>query len=75
MCRALQISEQSYYRAIRRPEKGWRDRQLLEQIYACLREDEENGDNYGVRRILAWLRLAVIPAVPDESTAFVGSIT
>lgn len=57
MCRALCVSEQGYYRALRRPEKGWRDRQLLEQIYACLREDEENGRNYGVRRIIAWLRL------------------
>ena len=57
MCRALGVSEQGYYRALRRPEKGWRDRQLLEQIYACLREDEENGRNYGVRRIIAWLRL------------------
>lgn len=57
MCRVLKVSEQGYYRSLRRPEKGWRDRELLEQIYACLREDEENGDNYGVRRIIAWLRL------------------
>ena len=57
MCRALGVSEQGYYRALRRPEKGWQDRQLLEQIYTCLREDEENGCNYGVRRIIAWLRL------------------
>lgn len=56
MCRALGVSQQGYYRAIRRPEAGWKDRQLLEQIYECLREDEENGSNYGVRRILAWLR-------------------
>ena len=57
MCRALGVSEQGYYRSLRRPERGWRDRQLLEQIYECLREDEENGCNYGVRRIIAWLRL------------------
>lgn len=57
MCRALHVSEQGYYRSLRRPEKGWRDRELLEQIYECLREDEENGSNYGVRRIIAWLRL------------------
>ena len=57
MCRALGVSEQGYYRALRRPEQGWRDRELLKQIYECLQEDEENGRNYGVRRIIAWLRL------------------
>ena len=46
-----------YCRFLRRPERGRQDRQLLEQIYECLREDEENGENYGVRRIIAWLRL------------------
>jgi len=53
----LGVSQQGYYRFLRRPERGERDRQLLEQIYDCLREDEENGENYGVRRIIAWLRL------------------
>lgn len=57
MCRVLHISEQGYYRFLRRPEKGGYDRQLLKQIYECLREDSENGDNYGVRRIITWLRL------------------
>ena len=57
MCRALRVSQQGYYRSLRRRGKSWRDRQLLEEIYECLREDEENGDNYGVRRIIAWLRL------------------
>ena len=57
MCRVLHVSEQGYYRFLRRPERGLRDSQLLEQIYDCLREDEENGENYGVRRIIAWLRL------------------
>lgn len=57
MCRVLHVSEQGYYRFLRRPERGLRDRELLEQIYDCLREDEENGENYGVRRIIAWLRL------------------
>ena len=57
MCRALGVSEQGDYRALRRPEQGWRDRELLKQIYECLQEDEENGRNYGVRRIIAWLRL------------------
>ena len=51
MCRVLGVSEQGYYRSLRRPERGWRDRQLLEQICECLRDDEENGCNYGVRRI------------------------
>ena len=59
MCRALGVSEQGYYRALRRPEQGWRDRELLKQIYECLQEDEENGRNYGVRRIIAWLRETV----------------
>ena len=57
MCRVLGVSEQGYYRSLRRPERGGRDRQLLEQICECLRDDEENGCNYGVRRIIAWLRL------------------
>lgn len=57
MCRVLGVSQQGYYHFLRRPERGERDRQLLEQIYECLREDEENGENYGVRRIIAWLRL------------------
>ena len=57
LCRVLGGSEQGYYRSLRRPERGWRDRQLLEQICECLRDDEENGCNYGVRRIIAWLRL------------------
>ena len=51
MCRALVVSQQGYYRAIRRAEPGWRDRQLLKQIYACLREDEENSGNYRVRTV------------------------
>lgn len=57
MCRVLGISEQGYYRFLRRPEKGRYDQMLLEQIYECLREDTENGENYGVRRIIMWLRL------------------
>ena len=51
MCRVLGISKQEYYRALRRSEKSWRDRELLEQIYECLQADEENGRNYGVRRV------------------------
>ena len=57
MCRVLGISEQGYYRFLRRPEKGRSDQMLLEQIYECLQEDTENGENYGVRRIIMWLRL------------------
>ena len=57
MCRVLGVSEQGYYRFLHRPEKGAKDRELLTQIYECLREDAENGENYGVRRIIAWLRL------------------
>ena len=57
MCRMLRVSQQGYYRFLRRPGKGLRGRQLLEQIYECLREDVENCDNYSVRRIITWLRL------------------
>lgn len=51
MCRVLGISEQEYYRALWRSEKGWWDKELSEQIYECLQADEENGHNYGVRRV------------------------
>ena len=56
MCRVLRVSQQGYYCFLRRPDKRERDQQLLEQIYACLREEPENA-NYGVRRIIWWLRL------------------
>lgn len=55
MCRVLHVSEQGNYCFLRH--RGLRDRQLLEQIYDCLREDEEKGENYEVRRIICWLRL------------------
>lgn len=55
MCRALRVSQQGYYQFLRRPDKSLRDRELLEQIYECLREEAENV-NYGVRRIVCWLR-------------------
>ena len=43
---------------LRRPERGWRSHLLLERIYnECLQEDEENGCNYGIRRIIPWLKL------------------
>ena len=53
MCRVCCMSvNRGYYRFLRRPERGLRDRQLLKQIYDCLREDEENGvylsDHYPV---------------------------
>ena len=57
MCRALHVSEQGYYRFLHRPEKGAKDSELLAQIYDCLREDAEKGEDYGVRRMIAWLRL------------------
>lgn len=55
MCRALQVSQQGYYQYLRRPDRALRDRELLEEIYECLREEPENA-NYGVRRIICWLR-------------------
>ena len=55
MCRALQVSQQGYYQFLRRPDRAFRDRELLEEIYECLREEPENA-NYGVRRIVCWLR-------------------
>ena len=51
MCRALQVSQQGYYQFLRRPDRAFRDRELLEEIYECLREEPENA-NYGVRRIV-----------------------
>ena len=50
MCRALQVSQQGYYQFLRRPDRAFRDRELLEEIYECLREEPENA-NYGVRRL------------------------
>lgn len=45
-----------YYHFLRRPDPAAQDRQLLEEIYQCLREEPENA-NYEVRRIIWWLRL------------------
>lgn len=56
MCRVLKVSEQGYYHFLRRLGQAARDKELLEQIYQCLREEPENA-NYGVRRIIWWLRL------------------
>lgn len=56
MCRVLKVSEQGYYRFLRGTKRATRDQELLEQIYECLREEPENV-NYGVRRIIGWLRL------------------
>lgn len=56
MCRVLKVSEQGYYHFLRRLGPAARDKELLEQIYQCLREEPENA-NYGVRRIIWWLRL------------------
>lgn len=43
---------------LRRPERGWRSHLLMEWIYdECLQGDEENGCNYGIRRIIPWLKL------------------
>lgn len=56
MCRVLKVSEQGYYHFLRRLGPAARDKELPEQIYQCLREEPENA-NYGVRRIIWWLRL------------------
>ena len=45
----LYVSKQGYYRFLQRPERGLWDRQLLEQLYDCLRVDKENGENYGIQ--------------------------
>ena len=55
MCRVLKVSEQGYYHFLRRLGPAARDKELLEQIYQCLREEPENA-NYGLRRIIWWLR-------------------
>lgn len=44
MCRVLHVSEQRRYRSLRCLKRG-------------LREYKENGESYGVRRTIAWLRL------------------
>lgn len=56
MCRVLKVSEAGYYRFLRRPDPKAKDRELLAQIYECLRQEPENS-NYGVRRIIWWLRI------------------
>lgn len=56
MCRVLKVSEQGYYHFLRRSDPAERDKALLKQIYRCLREEPENA-NYGVKRIICWLRL------------------
>ena len=56
MCRMLKVSEQGYYYFLRRLDPAARDKERLEQIYQCLQEEPEN-TNYGVRRIIWWLRL------------------
>lgn len=47
------LSEQGYYRSLRRPERGWRDRELPEEICEYLREAAKNDSNYGVWRTIA----------------------
>lgn len=56
MCRVLKVSEQGYYYFRRLSDPAALDRQLLEAIYQCVREEPENA-NYGVRRIIWWLQL------------------
>ena len=52
MCKVLGVTESGYYKSIRnrktlsRREQRWAD--VLKNIYALLREDEENA-NYGMR--------------------------
>lgn len=56
MCKVLGVSESGYYKHLRTQGRPDRDAEVLEQIYALLREYEENL-NYGVRRIYEYLRL------------------
>lgn len=59
MCKVLGVTESGYYKSIRnrktlsRREQRWAD--VLKNIYALLREDEENA-NYGMRRIYLGLK-------------------
>ena len=59
MCQVLGVTESGYYKSIRnrktlsRRKQRWAD--VLKNIYALLREDEENA-NYGMRRIYLGLK-------------------
>ncbi len=59
MCKVLSVTESGYYKSIRSRERLTRRRQrrtdVLNNIYALLREDEENA-NYGMRRIYLGLK-------------------
>lgn len=56
LCKVLGVSEAGYYKHLRAQGRPDKDAEILELIYALLREDEENL-NYGVRRIYEYLRL------------------
>ena len=55
-CRTLGVSEAGYYKHLRREGRPDRHAPLLAQIKACFQEDAENA-NYGVGRIVSWLRM------------------
>ena len=76
MCKVLGVTESGYYKSIRnrktlsRREQRWAD--VLKNIYALLREDEENA-NYGMRRI--YLGLKTDTVTPEDIVRSYGSVT
>jgi transposase InsO family protein len=56
MCAVLQVTRQGYRKWLKSQDKPHRHEALLAMIRQVLEEDEENSDNYGVKRIFLALR-------------------
>jgi transposase InsO family protein len=56
MCKVLGVTRQGYGKWLKAQEKPYRHAALLATIKQILAEDDENNDNYGVRRIFLALR-------------------
>ena len=56
MCKVLEITRQGYNKWLKSQGKPYKHEALLALIKQVLEEDDENGENYGVRRIFLALR-------------------
>jgi transposase InsO family protein len=56
MCKVLEVTRQGYNKWLKQQGKPYKHEALLALIRQVLGEDNENGDNYGVRRIFLALR-------------------
>lgn len=56
MCEALSVTRQGYGKWLKRQSKPYKHEALLALIRQVLEEDDENAENYGVRRIFLALR-------------------